>query len=140
MGGHTALRSAQPPLRDAQTRQELIDGEGFGQIVVGTRVEGFDLVLVFASCADHDDRRGRPGADLADQVDTVHIRKPQVEKDDIRVMGSDLQQGIGGSRRCQVAIVVNVKCCGHQVLDQFVVFHNKDHEFIHAASPPSRAE
>ena len=63
---------------------ELLRGEGFGEVVVGSGLEtGHDIVRV-VSRRHHHDRHVAVASQRAAQLETVHAGKHDVDQDDIR--------------------------------------------------------
>ena len=66
-----------------QPRQQLARLERLGQIVVGAEFEPDDAVHGVAARGQHQDRRRRPRADAAADLEPVHVGQHQVEDDGI---------------------------------------------------------
>ena len=77
----------------ADAGQELVDAEGFGDVVVGSGVQGFDLVGAAAAAGQHDDRGGGPAAQAVDDLDAVHVGQAEVEHDEVGRLGGRGTQG-----------------------------------------------
>ena len=58
---------------DPDPGEELVDAEGFGDVVVGAGVEGVDFVVAVVAAGQHDDRYPGPGAEFVDDVDAVEV-------------------------------------------------------------------
>ena len=67
------------PARGTHARQQFADAERLGQVVVCPGVERRDLVGLPRSRRQHDDRRLRPTAEVADELDAVAVGQAQVE-------------------------------------------------------------
>src|ERR1041384_8570087 len=68
-------------------RDQLILMERFGHIVISTKAETFDLVLYARQTGKDEDRRFHSRyAQLAQHIETRHIRQVQVEQDDVVVI------------------------------------------------------
>lgn len=50
------LDAAPAPEQGADAGQELLDAEGFGQVIVGTEVHALDSILDRVACAQDEDR------------------------------------------------------------------------------------
>ena len=70
--------------RDPKTGIELVDPERLGDVVVGTTIERFDLLLLLVPTGQDDDRCPRLAPDPADELQPVHVRQAEVEQDHIR--------------------------------------------------------
>src|SRR3954470_5743675 len=84
------IGSACPPARGkrAQPRQEFLDGEGFGQIVVGAGVDAFHLLALAAARGQHQDRDAPPGlAPGAQHGEAVEARQTEIEDHGIVGLG-----------------------------------------------------
>ena len=62
------------PERRPHAREQLVDAERFGDVVVGARIERLHLRPLLAFDRQHDDRDVRHGADPLAQLDAVHVR------------------------------------------------------------------
>src|SRR6266446_7444869 len=57
---------------------QFLNAEGLGDVVVGTCVEGFNFHQVLIADGENDDGNLRDGADLAAQLNAVHLRHGDV--------------------------------------------------------------
>jgi len=65
-------------------REQLAEGEGLGQVVVGTAVEAGDTRIDTVTCGEHQDRnRGDLRSQLSTHVQTVPDRQHYVQDDGI---------------------------------------------------------
>ena len=131
VGAGVGTHHGEPPDRDAETREQFFDGERFRQVVVGPRVQRSNLVFILTAGADDDDRHIRPASDLPDHVNAVHIRKPEIQKDHVRVVGGSQHDGFPARRGGQVFVIMSLQCCNHEVADGCVVLNDQDDRFIH---------
>jgi len=67
----------------ADAGEELLDAEGFGDVVVGTGVERSDLDVVLFADGEDDDGCFGEEADGARELKTVHLRHGEVGDDEI---------------------------------------------------------
>ena len=67
----------------AHTRQQLLRAEWLGQVVVGAKVEGANLVRLLASGADHDDRGALLSVHVFEDLPTVDEGEADIEQDDV---------------------------------------------------------
>jgi hypothetical protein len=69
--------------RGTDPREQLLDPEGLGDVVVGTQVQGLDLVVGLLASRQNDDRYGRGRPDPAQHLRSVDVGQPEVEDDHI---------------------------------------------------------
>ena len=75
-----------------QSGEELADGEGLGEIVVGAELEGLDPVVGRPAGRDDDHGHVLRLAQLPEQLDPIHPRQLQVEHDRVeRLLQGDRQ-------------------------------------------------
>ena len=67
----------------ADSRDELDDGEGLGEIVVRSRLQSLDAVVDLLQRGQHQDRHAAPGADLSTGTQTVEVRHQDVQDDEV---------------------------------------------------------
>ena len=67
----------------ADPRDELAQAEGLDDVVVGAQLEPDDAVDLLALRGDHDDRHVGAGAQLPADRETVDVRQPNVEQDEV---------------------------------------------------------
>src|SRR5205823_12239324 len=67
----------------ADARKQLIDPERLGHVIVGAEIERVHLVGLAAARGEDDDRRPRPLANAADHLETVTVRKVEIEHDEV---------------------------------------------------------
>ena len=64
----------------AETREEFVEGERLGEVVVGAGVEAADAVLDLVAGGEQEDRRHHPGAaQLADDLEAAEAREHDIE-------------------------------------------------------------
>ena len=85
-------RRARAPQRRRDPRQQLLDAERLGHVVVGAEVERGDLVAVAAARRDDDHADGRALAHLAAELEAVDVRQHQVEQDDVGLLGLEQRE------------------------------------------------
>ena len=69
--------------------------KGFGDVIVGAAVQAADLVGLFATRGQHQDRQsagGRQAPDLTTHLDAGHERQHPVEQDDIGLLLGNAEQ------------------------------------------------
>ena len=75
-----------PAQGGADAGQEFLDGKRLGQVIISAAVQGQDLVAVLTAGTDDDNDGRRPGTYSADDLDTVNIRKTQIQQDQAGMM------------------------------------------------------
>ena len=81
--------------RGAHAGEELVHAERLGDVVVGSRVERVDLVGLFATDGEHDDRNLGPAAQAADDFDAVNVGQSDVEQHDVGLVVGGLAERFG---------------------------------------------
>ena len=76
---HPLARRDRPPQRRAQAREQLVAAERLRDVVVRTRVERGDLLLLLSDRREHQDRRVDQRAQLAADVRAAAVGQQQVE-------------------------------------------------------------
>ena len=87
--GQTAAAIAVHPQRSPHPGQQLTGAEGLGDIVVGTKVEGLDLILLGGAGRQDDDGGQILLPDGAYGVQTVPVGQAEVQDDEVRVIGDE---------------------------------------------------
>jgi len=112
--------------------EQLGETEGFGDVVVGTRVEADDDVDLVAAGRDDDDVQLRvAAAQLAAHVDAVDVGQPQVEQDEVgRRTGQ--AEGIAAGLRPADGRAVPGERLYEGAADGLVVFDDEEGCAVHA--------
>ncbi len=63
-----------------------------GDVIVCAAVRRKDFFLFLGTCGNDDDGNACPGADLADDVNTVHVGQSEIQQYEVRADGSDQGQ------------------------------------------------
>ena len=84
-----------PAQHRAHARQQLVDPERLGHVVVGSGVERLHLLALVADGRDEQDGDVRPGADLARDVVARAVRQQQVEQHEVGRLERDLRERVG---------------------------------------------
>src|SRR5205085_8847018 len=71
----------------AYTRLELARAEWFRDVIVRAGIEETDLLRVRVTGRQHEDWSARPLAERAADISSGHVRKPEVEDDELRAFG-----------------------------------------------------
>jgi hypothetical protein len=79
-------------------RHELAGAERLAHVIVGTGVEGRDLVVLLAPGREHDDGDSAPLPQATDDLEPVHVRQAEVDDDDVREPRADFYQAVGARR------------------------------------------
>src|SRR5579859_2384523 len=119
------------PQGDPQAREQLLDAEGFGQIVVGAGIERVDLVLLAAARREHDDGNAAPAADSAHHFDAVDIGKAKVEQNDVGAARGRLHRAVGARRGLEEAIAVGGERHPQEVSHLRLVLDQKKKRALH---------
>ncbi len=93
-------------LGHSQTSQQLLYGKWFCQIVVRTGIQCFNLIAIFGSCADDNNRHIGPASNTADHFYAVNIRQPQVQQNNIRIVGCCFRHSPFAASGCDKSIVI----------------------------------
>jgi hypothetical protein len=118
----------------ADTGEEFLNAEGFGDVVVGARIEGFYFgVLLIANGEDEDGGVGF-AADGAAEVDTGYARHHEVSDDEVGVPLLEKAEGffgiVGGAH---VVALGGERSAQHARDLNFVV--NDEDAFSHPSTP-----
>src|SRR5690349_12214918 len=73
-----------PAQRSPKTSEELVGPERLRDVVVGSGVQGPDLLSLVADRREHDDRQAAPAADLLADLHSRPVREDQVEHHRVR--------------------------------------------------------
>ena len=94
-----APRAAQ---QRAHAGQQLLEGEGLDQVVVGAAVEAGDLVVGRVAGGEHEHRNGQTTlAQVAADAETVETRQHDVEQDQVVLVVAAAQAGLRGASVAQ---------------------------------------
>ena len=73
---------------------QLRCAERLGDVIIGAPVQSRHLFIFLGPGRDDDNGRSGKTADAADNIHSVHIRKPQIQKDDVRTLGGNNGKGL----------------------------------------------
>ena len=115
------------PEMGADPGQQLGQPEGLDEVVVGARVEAGDDVELLVTRGEDQDGQVRAGvSQSAADVDSVHVRQPEVEHDETHtgVRGGD---GSGAAREAADREALGVQDAHEPGGNRVVVLHQQDH-------------
>jgi len=78
----------------AHAGEELLDAEGFGDVVVGAGIEGFNLGVLLIAHRENEDGGTALAADGAAEFDTAHTGHGQIGDDQVRIPLLDEAQSL----------------------------------------------
>ena len=121
--------AAGPAQQGADAGKEGFHREGLGDVVVGTRIQGANRILVLGPGGDHDDRqvaRVRSAAELAADFQARHGRQHPVEQDQVRTGLRDAQQRFLPIGRFLDGEALLFEVVAHQGQQRRLVLHDQD--------------
>ena len=77
-------RARRPPERHPKAGIQLVDAERLGDVVVGTALQGLDLLALLVPAGQDHDRRRRLAPDAAHESSPSMSGRPEVQQDDVR--------------------------------------------------------
>ena len=113
--------------RRPKSCRQLYHTERLCEIIVRSHIKSCHLVFFIASCTDHNDGGYRPGTDFPDHFNSIHIRKPKIHKNNIRIIGCSQHNCLRAVLSRIKLILFHFQSCGDQVADRLIVFHNKNY-------------
>ena len=120
-----------PPQSHPQPGQQLIYRKRLCEVVACPGVQSRHLVLVVRPGGHHDNGHVAPGADLSDDLNTVHIRQPQIQQHHVRAAGQRVQNRLLTVFRPMKLVVLRFQCGGDEVAYGGVILHKQYLRFIH---------
>ena len=114
-------------------RDQLLDLEGLGDVVVRAHLQAADLVAGLALGGEHDDRHGRFLADVPADLPAVLDRQHDVQQHDVRLEEIEAALRLAAVRRDHDLEAVLAEIKAQQLGDIAVVLHNK-RAFAHVSS------
>ena len=116
----------------AHAGQQLHEGEGFHQVVVGALFEALDAVIERAARAQNQHRRpGLAVADFLQHLEPVHIGQHQVEDDQVVIGGvKEVERGGAGGRGVH-GVARALQSPAQEIGDALFVL---DHQYPHGTS------
>src|SRR5260221_5562116 len=110
---------------NAIPRQHLPHPERLGEIVVGTGIQRGDLVRFVGARRQHDDRHRTPAAQIADELDAVEVRQPEVQHDEIGFAGAGLDEPILCGLRLEYLVSLCFQRSAHEAADLLFILHDQ---------------
>ena len=110
--------------------------------IIRSGIQGFHFITVFASCTYYNNRHRTPSTDLPNNFHSIHIRKPQVQQDQIRTIGVQHLTGLCSRIGLDHVITIGREHGPKKVADALLIL---DHQYFilyerHAAAPPLMGE
>ena len=112
---------------DPQTGHQLVHAERLGDVVVGARVKGCDLLSLRDPRGQDDDRHGRPSPKASDHVDAVDVGESEIEYDRVGMAASGERQRLGSGRRQLDVIAAGAQVQVHGAEDRSLVVYWRSH-------------
>src|SRR5207302_11049525 len=97
---HRILDARLPAQERAQTRQQLLQAEGLGEVIIGAEVQTLDAILDRIARAQNDDRLiEAAAAPLPQELQPVAVREAEIEHDGVeaRLAERVACRGAGGA-------------------------------------------
>ena len=110
LAGDFAVRRGGSRVADggAHACEQLGGAERLGQVVVRAEIERLHLVVLVRAGGNHHHRQARPRAQLAQDVNAVHVRQTEIEDDQIRTVRGDHGLRLAARAGQQRFVVVGV--------------------------------
>lgn len=122
----------------ADAGQKLGGAEGLGDVIVAAAVQGQHLFLLVGPGGNDDNGHHGPFPHLLDDLDSVHIRQAQIQKDQVGKAGGDEGKAFLAGGCGEHLILVGSQRGFHEVAYAFFVFNNDNRWFkIHRFHPHS---
>ena len=83
-GGDASRHRERPPQGRPHPREQFRHPEGFGPIVIGAGIEGFDLNPLFALDGQHNNRHWGDGTEAAAEFKPADMRHGEIRDDEVR--------------------------------------------------------
>ena len=106
--------------------QQFIRAEGLGEIVVSPQIQSGNLILLMGTGGNHHHRQGSPAAELAQNIQTVHIRQTQIQNHQIRAVGGDHGHGLRAAAHPHGFIAVGGQHGGNKMGNALFVFNDQN--------------
>ena len=113
-------------------REQHLGAVGFGDVVVGTQIEGSNLVELGVEAGEHDDADVAFLAQRAAQHAAVGAGQHGVHDDAVGFCFQDLRDGIGKVAAAFDAVAFRCKQAGKLAAQRGVVFDDENQGHIHS--------
>ena len=121
--------------RSPQAREQLLHVERLGDVVIGSGVEGGDLVAAVVAGREDEDRHGGPAAEAADHVDATDPGKSEVEDDDVRMVSRGQEKRLLPGRRDVDVVATGPQVDRHRPQDRLLVVDDEDSAHVAVGKP-----
>ena len=125
------------PKGGAEPCQKLRNPEGLGEVIVGAKIQGANLVLLLGAGGHYNDGVAGPGANTLNDLTAVHIRKTKIQQDNVRADGCDQGERFFPCGGGCYFVIVSSQGLYDKVQDVFFVFNHQYTEFVVHDNPPS---
>ncbi len=120
----------------ADPGQQFRNAERLDDVVVGTRVEQPHLFPFLALDRQHEHRRARPGAQLADEFQAVHFRHRVIGDHEVETVPAEGRESLASAGRRLDLVKIAPQSVGNDVPEILVVVD--DENPAHSAPTGSR--
>jgi len=115
---------------------QLVEAEGFGDVVVGAEFEAEDLVDFLPLGGEHDDRHAAVGlADGAADLEAVFLRHHNVEEEEVGALGEEDLEGFGTVGGGKNAVPFGLEGVDQSQAQVGVVFGDENGDRLHGSAP-----
>ncbi len=130
---HRALELLRPAAQRLHPRQQLLEGERLGDVVVSAGAQRLHLEVDRVLGRQHEDRHGEPAvAQVAQHLEPGHLRQPQVEDDEVVLPTGGEAQALESVRGEIDVEALFLESALHVLPDGTVVLDRQD---LHASVP-----
>ena len=112
--------------RDPHARQQFADTKRLAEVVVCPGVERGDFVFLRIACRQHDHGNGAPLPQIADIVQPVAVRQPQIENNQIRLARAGFNQPALQRFAFKHPQAFTFQCGADETPDLFLIFDNQN--------------
>ncbi len=98
--------------------------KGFGQVVVGTKLQSHNPVGKLAPGCQHDDRNGRGTTNDLEQFKTVHTRKHHIQNDEIRRLILELFEPLVRVSSTRTLEIIFCEVIGEKSVQLLIIIDN----------------
>ena len=83
-----------------------------------------NLVIIFTSGANYNDRGIGPGAYRLNDLNAIHIRQAQIQQDDFRIVRCGLHNGCRAIGRYHITIIICFQCGCNEISYRWVILNH----------------